>query len=371
MVKLRRRCRGGERPRYRSFPRTSLAPTRLPGVTAPELPELVELQRIIDAGGHHLRVQPACEVRVGAARFPVPVVILGSDRPDAPAVGFFGGIHGLERIGAAVVLAYLRSLVGRLSWDGTLQRQLESVRLVFMPIVNPGGMWQGTRANPNGVDLMRNAPVDSSEKVPFLIGGQRISARLPWFRGDAATMEQENLAVCRVVEAELFGSPFSIAVDCHSGFGVSDRIWFPHAHTAAPIGHLPELHALKGIFDQAHPHHRYIFEPQSRQYLTHGDLWDYLYLRAAALPGRTFLPLTLEMGSWIWVKKNPRQLFSRQGIFNPLIEHRQQRVLRRHLPWLDFLARAAGSHQRWLPDAAAREGRREQALDLWYREGAP
>ena len=24
-----------------------------------------------------------------------------------------------------------------------------------------------------------------------------------------------------------------------------------------------------------------------------------------------FLPLTLEMGSWIWVKKNPRQLFSR------------------------------------------------------------
>ena len=48
-----------------------------------------------------------------------------------------------------------------------------------------------------------------------------------------------------------------------------------------------------------------------------------------------FLPLTLEMGSWLWVKKNPRQLFSRHGIFNPLIEHRQQRVLRRHLALLD------------------------------------
>ncbi len=71
------------------------------------------------------------------------------------------------------------------------------------------------------------------------------------------------------------------------------------------------------IFEEAYAHHHYVFEPQSRQYLTHGDLWDYLYLKAAARPGRMFLPMTLEMGSWLWVKKNPRQLFSRHGIFNP------------------------------------------------------
>lgn len=29
--------------------------------------------------------------------------------------------------------------------------------------------------------------------------------------------------------------------------------------------------------------------------------------------------------------QNPRELFTRKGIFNPLIGHRQQRVLRRHL----------------------------------------
>jgi hypothetical protein len=73
------------------------------------------------------------------------------------------------------------------------------------------------------------------------------------------------------------------------------------------------------------------------------------------------------MGSWIWVKKNPRQIFSRHGIFNPLIEHRQQRVLRRHLSWLDFLARAASSYRRWLPAGAERQRQRELALERWYR----
>ena len=88
----------------------------------------------------------------------------------------------------------------RLQWDATLHSQLESVRLLFMPIVNPGGMLMGTRANPQGIDLMRNAPVDAVDKVPFLVGGQRISASLPWYRGRLdAPMEAENLALCTEV----------------------------------------------------------------------------------------------------------------------------------------------------------------------------
>ena len=85
-------------------------------------------------------------------------------------------------------------------------------------------------------------------------------------------MEIENQAVCRVVEAGLLNREFSIAVDCHSGFGSRDRLWFPYAHTVKPIAHLAEIHALKEIFLQTHNHHRYIFEPQSAQYLAHGDL---------------------------------------------------------------------------------------------------
>ncbi len=333
-----------------------------------EFPELTELERIIEEGGAHFDARTVCEVMDKGRHFPVYAVSLGNPSPDVPAVGFFGGFHGLERIGAEVVLAYLRSLMGRLRWDSALHRELESVRLVFMPLVNPGGMWRGTRANPNGVDLMRNSPQESKESVPFLVGGQRIGPRLPWYRGRAdGPMEAESQAVCRVVEAELLTREFSLAVDCHSGFGVHDRIWFPYAHTAMPIEHLAEVHALKDIYDRTYTSHNYLFEPQSRQYLAHGDMWDYLYRRATADPQRIFLPLTLEMGSWLWVKKNPRQLFSRHGIFNPLIEHRQQRVLRRHLAWLDFLARAASGYRRWLPIGAERERHREQALARWYR----
>lgn len=334
-----------------------------------ELPELAVLQRIVQEGGADLQQRVVGEADAAERRFPLTCVMLGNPAPGLPAVGFFGGVHGLERIGAEVVLAFLQSLVVRLRWDTLLRRLLESLRLVFMPVVNPGGLWRGTRANPNGVDLMRNAPLDAAERVPFLVGGQRLSASLPWYRGaEGAPMQAESAALCRVVEDELLaGRPFAIAVDCHSGFGLRDRLWFPFAHSRRPMEHLPEMHALCELFEQANAHHPYVFEPQSRQYLAHGDLWDHLYLRAChAAPARGFLPLTLEMGSWLWVKKNPRQLLSRHGLFNPLIDHRQQRVLRRHLPWFDFVARAAASHDGWLPRGAERAQRRSQALVRWY-----
>ena len=309
----------------------------------------------------------ACEVTVDGQRLPVPVIVLGASGPQVPAVGCFGGVHGLDRIGAAVVLAYLHHLAMRLHWDTVLQRQLESVRLVFVPLVNPGGMWRNTRANPQGVDLMRNAPVDAEGRVPWLVGGQRLGPGLPWYRGVAgAPMEIESQALCRVVREELLVSRFSVAVDCHSGFGLADRLWFPMAHTATPIAHLAELHALIDIFERSHPQHPYVIEPQSHQYLAHGDLWDHLYRIAASQHERVFLPLTLEMGSWSWVKKNPRQLLTRRGLFNPVVEHRQQRVLRRHLPWLDFLSRAAASHARWLPIGEARLLHDSRARTRWY-----
>jgi hypothetical protein len=95
-------------------------------------------------------------------------------------------------------------------------------------------------------------------------------------------------------------------------------------------------------------------------------MWDHLYQQACVQGAGVFLPLTLEMGSWLWVKKNPRQLFSRHGIFNPLIQHRQQRVLRQHQQFLDFLLRAAGGYARWLPQGAQRGQHHAQALQTWY-----
>jgi hypothetical protein len=353
---------------HRSFAALPLASHRI--VSPPQLAEQTQLERILDEGRGHLEARILDTVAADGLAFPIHVLALGNPDRSVPAVGFFGGVHGLERIGTEVVLAYLHGLVQRLRWDTVLVRKLETVRLVFMPIVNPGGMWRGTRANPNGVDLMRNAPLESVERVPFLVGGQRIGAGLPWYRGPAeGPMEAKSQAVCTVVEQELLAREFSLAIDRHSGFGLNDRIWFPYAHTPLPMEHLAEVHALIEIFEEAYAHHSYLFEPQSRQYLTHGDLWDYLYLKAVAHPERIFLPMTLEMGSWLWVKKNPRQLFSRHGIFNPLIQHRLQRVLRRHLSWLEFLSRAASSYRRWLPAGEDRARRRDLAIQRWYLGG--
>lgn len=110
--------------------------------------------------------------------------------------------------------------------------------------------------------------MDARERVPFLVGGQRVSAWLPWYWGrKSSPMEIENQAVCEVVTQELLAREFRVSVDCHSGFGTRDRIWFSYAHTRSPIAHLAEMHALKSIFAESHSYHRYTFEPQSLQYL--------------------------------------------------------------------------------------------------------
>ena len=330
------------------------------------LPELAELQRLLDDAPAELSARVAHTVMLDGTALPIHVLTLGNPAPGLPAIGYFAGVHGLERIGTRVLLMFLRGLLHRLQWDPLLHRQLEMLRMVFVPLVNPGGMWRDTRCNPDGVDLMRNAPLDAVERVPFLLGGQRFSARLPWYRGPAgAPMALESRVLEDVVNEELGQRRFSIALDCHSGFGSRDRIWFPYAHTAAPFPHLPEIHALKNLFEMTYPVHNYVIEPQSRQYLAHGDLWDYFYQRARG-GDRVFLPLTLEMGSWLWVRKNPRQLFSLHGLFNPRPGHRLRRILRQHLLWLDFLARAASGCDNWLPTGESRARRHTLALAEWY-----
>jgi hypothetical protein len=333
-----------------------------------ELAELDELFRIVERGAGLLEVRTECEVERAGRRFPLVSVCFGSKAADAPAVGFVAGVHGLERVGTHVVLHFLTQLVARLRWDETLQRQVANMRFAFLPLVNPAGMSARTRCNANGVDLMRNAPVEASERVAFLVGGQRLTSRLPWYRGAAgAPMEPESEALCAFVRRELLSRPFSIALDCHSGFGMTDRIWFPHARTRKPFAHLAEVHALSRMFTASYAKVPYIFEPQCRQYLTHGDLWDYL---AEIAPSEAiFLPLTLEMGSWRWIRKHPRQLFSRMGIFNPLPPDRLRRVRRNHMLWLGFLCRAAVSWGEWAPSGAERDRHESEALAAWF-EGA-
>lgn len=322
------------------------------------------LKTVLRAGSAQFDVRIVGEVHTAGPSFALYTASIGSRDPQAPAVGFFGGIHGLERIGTQLIVDYMRALLFRLEWDESLHQQLQQVRLVFMPIVNPGGMWAHQRANPRGVDLMRNAPQKAEARVPFLAGGQTLSPLLPWYCGrPGAAMEMESAAMLQVVREQLACRPFSLALDCHSGYGFEDSLWFPYAKTRRLMAHLPEMFALKTMLEQSHPHHAYRFEPQSNQYLLHGDLWDHAYDHAPA--GHVFLPMTLELGSWLWIRKNPRQLFSRHGIFNPIKAHRITRVLRRHADLLDFLTRAAFAAPRWLPQAERRTRLQQLATAHW------
>jgi hypothetical protein len=333
-------------------------------VASESFAELDDLNTILNAGAARFEVQAVGDVRVGAHSFPIMTAAIGSTDPKAPAIGFFGGVHGLERIGTQLILDYMRALLLRLEWDELLHEQLRSVRLVFMPIVNPGGMWAKTRSNPNGVDLMRNAPQNAEGRVPFLAGGQRIGSWLPWYRGTCdGSLEVESAALLRVVKQELMTRPLSFALDCHSGYGWDDSIWFPYARTRRQMAHLPEMFQLKTMFEQAYPHHGYAFEPQSNEYLLHGDLWDCAYDQTP--PPNVFLPMTLELGSWRWIRKNPSQMFSRLGMFNPVKAHRVERVLRRHANFLDFLTRAAFGSDRWLPKGDFRREILLRASEYW------
>lgn len=248
-----------------------------------------------------------------------------------------GGVHGLERIGSQLCISMLEKYYQLSSWDHIFLEKLEHFRLVIIPFVNPAGIQSRTRSNPNGVDLMRNAPIEATEKVPFLAGGQNLTRKIPWYRGNPQQMEIESEFLVREIAIEANKSKFTVSLDIHSGFGMNDQIWFPWAFTKKPFPKLDFMTLMMEKFEQIFPYHIYTIEPQSKVYCTHGDLWDYILHEK--VQNLNMIPLTLELGSWIWVKKNPFQIFKLDGLFNPIKKHRIRRTMRRHQLFIDFLMR--------------------------------
>ena len=331
------------------------------------IPELLDLDRLAGALVGRASLETLCTVHWEDVALPVRALTLGALEPEAPLVLCVGGVHGLERIGAQVVLGFIETLVAALRWDRALGDVLSRVRLSFVPVLNPVGVLARRRGNGQGVDLMRNAPVEAEHRgFPLaLYRGQRMSPRLPWYRGDSERLEPEARALCDWVAQQAGRSPFVITLDVHSGFVGADRIWFPYARTRRLFPHAAELLALKTLLDETYPRHRYVVEPQSLQYTTHGDLWDYIYdghrLRQ---PEGALLPLTLELGASSWLWKNLR-LLDKAAFFHPLAPHRTARVLRRHVQLFEFLLRAANSWDRWArlgPSERSRLSSRAQAL---------
>lgn len=317
--------------------------------------QFIELSRIEELAAKvpsFARVKILDTVVAKGKEFPIYSFEIGNTDKSLPVFGLFGGVHGLERVGTHVVLAYLESLFAQASWDKDLQRTFESCRIVSIPLINPAGMFFGQRSNLNGVDLMRNSPVEALGETPFLLGGHRISSKLPWYRGsiEQKEMELEARVLVDYVKKECFDAPASLILDIHSGFGAKDRLWYPYAKTTESFPSMVEVNRFKSLLDQSYPNHIYTVEAQSLSYTTHGDLWDYIYdlhQETNASNSNVLIPWTLEIGSWLWIRKNPIQLFSALGPFNPVKIHRHRRTMRRHLPLLDFFLRAIKHYPSW------------------------
>jgi hypothetical protein len=336
-----------------------------------ELRELSILaEHVENASWDWARVEVLAELHRDGESFPLLAFRFGPPHPVLPTLALFGGVHGLERIGTQVVTSYLRTLVEMARWDRVTRDMLSTTRLLIMPLVNPVGMYLQRRSNGNRVDLMRNAPVRAEGVSRWhLFAGHRISPRLPWYQGEEnAPMEVEAQTLCDWVRREIFPSRTALSIDVHSGYGKVDRLWFPFAKSREPFPALAQTVALKRLIDTTHPNHVYCIEPQSRHYLAHGDLWDYLYEEYRAVqPEGHYIPFTLELGSWLWVKKNWSQAFSAHGFFNPHLPHRVRRTLRRHLLLFDLFHRAVRSPEPWTKlDEAERERLRRQGLEWWY-----
>lgn len=307
-------------------------------------------------------------VRSGTDVYSLYKFSIGTSDPKAAVLFVVGGVHGIERIGAQLAWSFLKTTIDRLVWDESLLQILDRVRIVVIPLLNPVGYFGFKRSNGNEVDLMRNAPIDAIDQVPFLLGGHRFSSKLPWYRGAVGDFQHENQFLEKSFVESCGQSNIVISLDLHSGFGMRDRIWFPFSFCKKPFDQISSVQSLFELFEDVYPYHIYQIEPQSKGYLLNGDIWDYLFLKHQT-QNKTgvFLPFTLEMGSWNWVRKNPLQLFTREGVFNPVKEHRLKRTFRRHHLFLDFLLRALYSNEAWLPqDQKKIEQCHQEALRKWY-----
>lgn len=299
-----------------------------------------------------VKVELLKEIKYKDKLYPIVAFHIGSPDLSKPTLLINGGVHGLEKIGTHLIITYLKSLFKQLRWNKNLEKELKNKRLLAIPVINPAGMANNMRSNGNGVDIMRNAPIYSEEEFNFpLISGHSISPKLPWYRGNfSGKLEIESQVLIDFVKKNLFDASVSVAIDLHSGFGIKDRLWYPYATSRKKYPLYRETKNLLEIFEDTYPHHVYIIEQQSDSYTVHGDLWDYtfqLYFEKEPFKEKLYIPLCLEMGSWTWLRKNPKQIFNIDGIYNPIVEHRHNRVMRRHLYLLEFLFHIIDNRGAW------------------------
>lgn len=99
-------------------------------------------------------------------------------------VVIFGAFHGDEPLGSLLVLKFAEYLFRQ--FDGEMKS-----KVIIVPVVNPDGLFQGTRTNHNGVDINRNFPTKNWSED---------SKSKRYFPGKEPGSEPETRAVIRLLE---------------------------------------------------------------------------------------------------------------------------------------------------------------------------
>jgi hypothetical protein len=248
------------------------------------------------------------------------------------AVSLVSGVHGLETIGIRIHLDILKCLLNPKSTHFSPALAAGKFGVYSLPILNPAGVALETRANGRGVDLNRNSGINAEKAVPFF-GGHRLSPVLPYYRG--RTLERESRALYRFLcEYAWKVGRLHLSLDIQSGYGSQNYLWWPYSYSKTRVPHAAVFQLVAAELSQRHPLYR--IEPMSLSYQTHGDLWDRALIEFEAAKERKliarqqiFLPLTLEIGTWREIKKNPLRIASKEKIFNPPPQSRKS-YLRQH-----------------------------------------
>ncbi|MCW5618215.1 MAG: zinc carboxypeptidase, partial [Nitrosomonas sp.] len=86
--------------------------------TLKHIPELQQIEAIIKWSDYkHLSSTVLCRVPCEDELLPIYALTLGNRVDEVPCIVYVAGIHGLERIGTQVVIAFLEALLERLAWD--------------------------------------------------------------------------------------------------------------------------------------------------------------------------------------------------------------------------------------------------------------
>lgn len=291
--------------------------------------------RIAKLGGKNVRIfqQGFSRKTKEGFRFPIHSLEIGSESAiKKKPVGLVAGVHGLETIGIRVLLDFLEYILDSNSLGYLPEIEKGKMGIVCLPIVNPGGVALKMRANPAGVDLMRNSGVEADDPMPFF-GGHKMSPKLPYYRGN--TMEPEARTLYRFVKKYFFESKNSCmsVLDIHSGFGTIDHVWWPFAFTKEKCRDEELFIKMSEYLKETCHNVSFRYGPQSESYTTNGDLWDrfYLHFNKEYRNGKetqksAFLPWTLEIGTWSDLKKNPLRTLKKRGIFNPSKENKSETI---------------------------------------------